>query len=121
MGKSDSRTDQVVNGMPPVQQEIARVLREVIRKAAPGLVETIKWNNVCYTGDGNVCSIIAHAGHVNLQFFRGAELDDPEGLLEGTGKGMRHVKVRSVEEIGKKAIAALVRAAASLPASPRTR
>src|SRR6516164_361290 len=32
--------------------------------------------------------------HVNIGFFRGAELADPTGLLEGTGKFMRHVKLR---------------------------
>jgi hypothetical protein len=32
--------------------------------------------------------------HVNVGFFRGAEIADPEGLLEGTGKFMRHVKLR---------------------------
>ena len=36
----------------------------------------------------------AFQAHVNVGFFRGAEIADPEGLLEGTGKFMRHVKLR---------------------------
>jgi hypothetical protein len=36
----------------------------------------------------------AFKAHVNVGFFRGAEIADPEGLLEGTGKFMRHVKLR---------------------------
>ena len=48
---------------------------------------------------------------VNLAFFRGAELDDPERLLEGTGKGMRHVTVKSVGDINEDAVGTLVRAA----------
>ena len=36
---------------------------------------------------------------VNFILFRGAELDDPEGLIEGTGQSMRHVKLRSVQDI----------------------
>ena len=37
--------------------------------------------------------------HVNVGFFRGAELDDPNGLLEGTGKFMRHVKIRPAGDV----------------------
>ena len=52
--------------------------------------------------------------HVNLVFFRGAELDDPDKLLEGTGKGMRHVKIWSAKDIRKRAITDLIRSAVSL-------
>jgi hypothetical protein len=37
--------------------------------------------------------------HVNVGFFQGTELPDPHGLLEGTGKFMRHVKIRPGESI----------------------
>jgi hypothetical protein len=37
--------------------------------------------------------------HVTFAFMRGAALPDPEKLLEGTGKGVRHVKLRSVAEV----------------------
>ena len=46
--------------------------------------------------------------HVNVGFFRGAELDDPTGLLEGTGKRMRHVKIRPGVGLDSAALAALI-------------
>lgn len=49
--------------------------------------------------------------HVNVGFFHGAELDDPSGLLEGTGKRMRHVKCRPGAEINVAALQALIDAA----------
>ena len=49
--------------------------------------------------------------HVNVGFFRGAELNDPGGLLLGNGKRMRHVKVGLRAELDSAALAALVRAA----------
>ena len=49
--------------------------------------------------------------HVNVGFFRGAEIADPEGLLEGSGKFMRHVKLRSGEEVDVAALSALIDAA----------
>src|SRR4051794_11277740 len=114
MGKTADPVDRLIEGMAPPHQEIARALRAIIRRAAPGLSEAIKWGNPCYAGGGNVCAIIPYRDHVNLAFFRGAEIDDPEGLLEGTGKGMRHLPVRSVGGIRGDALAALVRAASSL-------
>src|SRR6185436_9503071 len=95
-------------------QEIARILRGMIRKAAQSLDEAMKWGHPCFVGIGNVCSIMPYSDHVNLVFFRGAELDDPDNLLEGTGKGMRHVKIWTAKGIRKQAITDLIRSAVSL-------
>jgi len=48
---------------------------------------------------------------VNLGFFHGANLNDPKGLLEGTGAKMRHVKIRLLTDIKNAEITALIRAA----------
>ena len=50
----------------------------------------------------------AFKAHVNVGFFRGAEIADPEGLLEGTGKFMRHVKLRPEREIDATALRKLI-------------
>src|SRR4051794_27132067 len=49
--------------------------------------------------------------HVNVGLFRGAELADPEGLLEGTGKVMRHVKLRPGDHVNARALTKLIEAA----------
>ena len=46
--------------------------------------------------------------HVNLGFYHGASLNDPAGLLEGTGKKLRHVKVRNMTEAKNPALKELV-------------
>jgi len=53
----------------------------------------------------------AFKAHVNVGFFRGAELPDPVGLLEGTGKFMRHVKLGPGRVLDSTALSQLVRAA----------
>ena len=53
----------------------------------------------------------AFKAHVNVGFFRGAELPDPRGLLEGTGRMMRHVKLRPAQGIDATALRRLIRAA----------
>ena len=49
-----------------------------------------------------------YRAHVNVGFFRGADLDDPGRLLEGTGKRMRHVKIRPGVDLDSSALAALI-------------
>jgi hypothetical protein len=49
-----------------------------------------------------------HKNWVNLGFYKGADLPDPSGLLEGTGKKLRHVKVRSLEDAEKPEIRRLI-------------
>ena len=46
--------------------------------------------------------------HVNIGFFTGAFLNDPKSLLEGTGKRMRHVKLRPDAEIDSEALTSLI-------------
>lgn len=46
--------------------------------------------------------------HLNVGFFLGAWIDDPDGLLEGSGKRMRHVKVRPGKEPDRRALTALI-------------
>jgi hypothetical protein len=53
----------------------------------------------------------AFRAHVNVGFFHGASLEDPAGLLEGTGKRMRHVKLRSGQPVDAEALNALISAA----------
>jgi hypothetical protein len=62
-------------------------------------------------GDGAFGYVNAYRDHVNVGFFSGALLEDPSGLLEGTGKRGRHVKLRPDRDVDAGALARLVRAA----------
>ena len=53
-------------------------------------------------------ALIPHTGHVNLQLADGALLADQAGIVEGTGKRIRHVKCRSVEDVGRPALRAVI-------------
>jgi hypothetical protein len=55
--------------------------------------------------------IATYARHVNLGFDRGTELDDPEKLLQGTGKLIRHVRLSSVNDLKREAVTHLIRGA----------
>jgi hypothetical protein len=61
--------------------------------------------------DAAFAYVNAFTAHVNLGFFHGAELADPAQLLEGTGKYMRHVKLRPESDVDATALIELVDAA----------
>jgi hypothetical protein len=62
-------------------------------------------------GDAAFGYVNAFTVHVNVGFFFGAMLDDPDGLLEGTGKRMRHVKLRPAQHVNAVALRELIAAA----------
>jgi hypothetical protein len=65
---------------------------------------------VC-VADAAFAYVNAFRSHVNVGFFRGAELADPDRLLEGTGKYMRHVKLRRERDVDAKALLKLIETA----------
>ena len=109
--KSPSDWLQVLD---PYLRAIAGLLRDVVLKAAPDLDEAIKWGNLVYQRKGLVCYLAAAKGHISLGFFNGASLADPEGILEGKGKKLRHIKVEDLEQAEPHRYAAWVREAAAL-------
>ena len=87
-------------------------LARIVTDTAPDFEPGVKWGQGCWTLDGKPQVYIhAEPDHVQFGFFAGARLDDPEGLLRGSGKYVRHVKVTSVAKIPRKALVALLRQA----------
>src|SRR5918992_4243103 len=68
---------------------------------------------------GLAVALIPHTAHVNVQLADGAQLPDPSGIVEGTGKRIRHVKCRTLEDVARPALRALIDEQAALrrPAS----
>lgn len=89
-----------------------KAVRTFVRKAAPGLTERLYMAMPCYWGDRPLVYIADHTAHVNLGFYEGAHLADPDGVLEGTGKALRHAKVRTKADLTP-ALARVVKAAAT--------
>ena len=58
-----------------------------------------------------VCVVTAWRQHVTLGFSRGVDLADPKGILQGAGKAMRHIRLTSLDDLGRQEIRALLREA----------
>ena len=93
--------DDVLSTHTPEVQAAARALEAVIREELPDVVVQFdRGNGLLAFGRSMkmrdlLFALIPHAGWVNLQLADGAVLANPDGLIEGTGKRMRHAKVRS--------------------------
>jgi hypothetical protein len=111
--KAYATFDDYLKDQTPANQALIRALRRFVRRVQPGLTEAVKWGNGCWV-DGKVpiAYVYADEGYVQFGFFHGSSLKDPQGLLEGNGKFVRHTKVRKVSEIDERAFAALLQQAA---------
>ena len=91
---------------------IARHWFEVMRACGDDVRELLHDGHpTACVGDAAFAYVNAFKAHVNVGFFRGAEIADPKGLLEGTGKFMRHVKLRPGCNVSATALSKLIEAA----------
>jgi len=94
----------------PVVQD----LRKLIREAIPDSHETIKWGTLVFEREKIIGAIMVHKEQVNLQLWRGSELTDKEGMLQGTTKSMRHLAFVKKSDIKKGPVKAFLKEAGSL-------
>ena len=104
---------------PPVRA-LALELRALVLELIPSAVEEIDRpaRLLGYSYDRTyrttICVIMPLKGAVNLGLARGVDLPDPSGLLAGTGKRARHVKITSSDQVHSLALRALLEAAAAI-------
>jgi hypothetical protein len=128
-GKQSRRTKTVPAPLPeylgflaPFESSIAELalaIRKLVLKEAPESIELMydAYNAVAtgygFTGRPSECfiHIAVYAKWVNLGFHRGSELPDPNGVLQGTGRLIRHIRIAELADLKKPAVRAFVKAA----------
>ena len=79
------------------------MIRSLIHRHVENVTEEFKWGRPIFRAEKDFAYLQANKSHVNLGFYKDFEkLSDPDGLLEGTGKTMRHIKLRTVSDINSK-------------------
>ena len=100
MGTDSDQVSAMIEKLSSPQKEICEQLRMMIGTEFPTIEEKWRWSRPIYaTGDGIICYMVANKKDVNFGFDQGMKLDDPKGLLIGTGANMRHIKIRQLEEL----------------------
>lgn len=113
-----SDVDVLLEGRSPVVREVFLALRELVRALMPDATEQVDLpDRLLAFGfgppggvriKGLAVALIPHTAHVNVQLADGADLDDPAGIVEGTGKRIRHVKCRSLDDVARAAMRRLL-------------
>lgn len=100
----DWKTDQ-----SRANRELINELQKLISETAPHLSTTVKWGQGCWT-DGDSAKIYIHTedDHVQLGFYNGVSMNDPEKLLAGNGKFVRFVRVHGSGDIDLQAFKDLI-------------
>jgi hypothetical protein len=110
--KRDPAVDTWLRTRSEEHRPIAQKWFERLRRCGPDVRELVHDGaaTAC-VGDVPFAYVGAFKNHVNVGFFNGAALDDPFGLLEGTGRRMRHVKLKPGTEVDAHSLDELIRAA----------
>ena len=93
----------------PHVSRLALAVREVVLEEAPEAIESIVKGyavaiGFSFTGKpmkGGFCHVVTYSTHVNLGFNRGAQLPDPNKVLLGSGKSIRHIPIRSDGDLNR--------------------
>ena len=112
--KSAAKTgsfQQLIANQPPETRAVARRLRKIVREILPKAEESISLGArlALYKETADICGIQANTDRCHFYLAQGARMADKDGLLEGTGKGTRHVKCYPGDEIPVAAIKRLIR------------
>ncbi len=102
----DEKVSEYIKKQKSPQKEICLILREIIFKNFPSIKEEMKWGVPNY---GNLFYYVALKSHVNLGFSIKDLTTDEIKLFEGTGKTMRHIKIKNVEDINEQKILKLLK------------
>lgn len=78
---------------------LVQALRQSALAAGPGVTEEVKYGGLLFSAAQPFCGVFAYTAHVSLEFGQGAAMSDPAGVLEGAGKGRRHIKFRTLQDL----------------------
>lgn len=108
----DPAIDSWLSAQPGERGSIARTWFGLMRRCGSEVRELMHdgYATAC-VGDAPFAYVGVFSAHVNVGFFHGAALPDPAGLLQGTGKSMRHVKLRPGHAVDTASLEALIGAA----------
>jgi len=113
--------EKILSDKPPPLQFLYREIRQLVLQTCPTcnelLYHTHALSSVYSLSDKlkhAFCHIPVYSNHINLGFNAGADLDDPDGILSGSGKKIRHISVRESADLSHPAIARLLADAVQL-------
>jgi hypothetical protein len=99
------------------QKQAFDSIKGIIEEAYPAVKASIKWSQpVWESAEGPMIFLRSASKHLSLGFWRGAEMEDPHGLLEGDGDRMKHIKFKALADVDAEVVRGYVQQAVALNA-----
>jgi hypothetical protein len=96
------QVSEYISRAQPEQRAIMETIRQLLHESVDGLVEEFKWSRPVFRKNKDLAYLKTAKAHITLGFFNSEKISEGSHLLEGSGNGMRHIKLKSVEDINKK-------------------
>lgn len=112
-GSASQRINDYISGLNGWRGKLIAEVRQLVHEAAPGISEEWKWDTPVWVQKGNVLAAGVFKDHVKLNFFKGASLDDPNGLFNAglDAKATRAINFYEGDKLNEVALKDLIRAA----------
>ena len=115
--KKSRNADDVLEAFPSDVQDLARGARRLLLKSLPGAEETVDPTAAVLSYGygsgyrGMICTVLLSKSGVKIGFVGGAELADPNKLLEGSGKKHKYIQLHTASDLSRAGIKQLIEAA----------
>lgn len=95
----NEQVTKYISEAPEEQMKIMERIREIIHQEVPGVKENFKWGRPVFSTDIDFAYFKTTKSYLTLGFFKFEKIKDNSHLLEGTGKDMRHIKIRKFDDL----------------------
>lgn len=104
-----------VKNAPSEQKQIMEKIRKIIHDNVPQLTENYKWSRPVFSTTSDFAYFKSNKAYVTLGFMNYQNLEDRNNLLEGTGKDMRHIKLKNINDIDENLLIKWFKTASTSP------
>ena len=96
----NNQVTEYIENAPIEQKEIMEIIRTLIHQSVPSATEEFKWSRPIFKTTKDFAYFLTNKNYVTVGFTKDFEkLNDPNKILEGTGKTMRHIKLKKASDI----------------------
>jgi hypothetical protein len=95
----NTQVTDYINAAPTEQKQIMETVRELIHSTVHNTSEEFKWSRPVFKADKDFAYLKTAKAYVTLGFFNFEKIDDAQNKLEGTGIEMRHIKLKTMQDL----------------------
>lgn len=95
----NEQVSKYISEAPEEQKKIMETIRKMIHKEVPSIKENFKWGRPVFSTDTDFAYFKTGKSYLTFGIFKFDKIKDNRNLLEGTGKDMRHIKIKKTDDL----------------------